>query len=269
MRILLCYFVLLSFYSCASGRIPVTPGTIPKQEATITPEDQKYGSQVLRELSKQYPTSNDSKYIDRVDNIVIRLTDAIKADTNPWQTYVLKGDDIVNAAATRGNYIFVWTGMLQKARNDAELASVIAHEIGHVLANHTMPTPGEQANTAMGGIAGSITQEIIVAKGGGVLGQLGGQIVQDLLSAIISNPQSQRLELEADHIGLFIMARAKYDPRKALDFWMKLKDDPNFNSNNTLEFLSTHPATDTRILELNKLLPKAMEIYNSKKNLAS
>lgn len=261
MRILFYFFILLSFYSCATGRIPVTPGTIPKQEATITPKDQKYGSQVLTELSKQYPISQDSKYIDRVDNIVIRLTDAIKADTNPWQTHVLQGDDIVNAAATRGNYIFVWTGMLKRAADDAELASVIAHEIGHVLATHTMPTPGEQANAAMGGIAGVITQEIITAKGGGALGQLGGQIVSDLLSALISNPQSQKLELEADHIGLFIMARAKYDPRKALDFWKKLKNDPNFSNNSTLEFLSTHPATDTRIIELNKLLPQALEIY--------
>lgn len=256
--------LILSLYSCSSGRMPVVPGTIPTQDSSITQEDQKYGSQVLRELSKQYPISKDSNYIDRVDNIVIKLTDSISANTNPWQTYVLLGDDIVNAAATRGNYIFVWTGMLKTATDDAELASVLAHEIGHVLAEHTRPTPGEMANSAIGNVAGVATREIIISQGGGALGQLGGQIIQGLFSALISNPQSQRLELEADHIGLFIMARANYDPRKALNFWKKLKNDPKFGSNDTLEFLSTHPATTRRIEEINKLLPKAMAIYRKK-----
>lgn len=254
----------LALTSCAANRIPVKPGTIPTQNRTITEADQKTGSTVLKQLTKKYPISNNVNYIDRVDRVVLRLTNSIKANTNPWQTYVLTGDDVVNAAATRGNYIFVWTGMLREARNDAELASVIAHEIGHVLANHVMPTPGEQVNQALSGIAGAVTREVIVAKGGGMLGQLGGQLIEELFSGFIVNPGSQKLELEADHIGLFIMARAKYDPRAALSFWKKLKNDPKFNSNNTLEFLSTHPATDTRIVELEKLMPLALRLYRGK-----
>lgn len=254
----------LALTSCAANRIPVKPGTIPTQNRTITEADQKTGSTVLKQLTKKYPISNNVNYIDRVDRVVLRLTNSIKANTNPWQTYVLTGDDVVNAAATRGNYIFVWTGMLKKAKTDAELASVIAHEIGHVLANHVMPTPGEQVNQALSGIAGAVTREVIVAKGGGMLGQLGGQLIEELFSGFIVNPGSQKLELEADHIGLFIMARAKYDPRAALSFWKKLKNDPKFNSNNTLEFLSTHPATDTRIVELEKLMPLALRLYRGK-----
>jgi hypothetical protein len=86
---------------------------------------------------------------------------------------VLVDDGFVNAAATRGNYIFVWTGLLKKVQNEGELATVLAHEIGHVLAGHTTPTPEEETRQIMAQGLGIAAREVLAARGyGGLLGQL-------------------------------------------------------------------------------------------------
>ncbi len=255
-----CFFVLVS---CASNRVAVAPGVIPVQDRLITREDQMYGRQVLTELSKQYPVSNSRADNNRVIDVVDKLVNGIGANANPWQTHVLEGEDVINAAATRGNYIFVWTGMLRATDSNSELAAVIAHEIGHVLANHTIPTPGEKANEAITGVAGSITSQVIASQGGGALANIGGQIVQQIFEGAITNPQSQRLEYEADQVGIFIMAKAGYDPRSAVDFWRRLESNPSFKSSAGLEFLSTHPSTVKRIQKLEALLPEAERVYQS------
>ena len=62
-----------------------------------------------------------------VRDLVDMLANAAHASSSPWNVYVLRGDDVINAAATRGNFVFVWTGMLQAAYSDAELSSVLAY----------------------------------------------------------------------------------------------------------------------------------------------
>jgi predicted Zn-dependent protease len=127
------------------GRTPVPPGVIPEQPY-VSAEDEQYGAAVLSELTKQYPLERDDQAIARTRSLVERLARAAHADQNPWNVFLLRGDDVVNAAATKGNYVFVWTGMLREARSDGELATVIAHELGHLLAGHTQPTPAEEAS---------------------------------------------------------------------------------------------------------------------------
>lgn len=246
---------------CSSGRVAVTPGFIP-QESYVSAEDEAYGHNVLSQITARYPLSRDDASIERVRNLVSRLARAAKADLHPWNVFVLQGDDVVNAAATRGNYVFVWTGMLNLAGNNGELATVLAHEIGHLLANHTKATPAEEASEIMAKVSGNIAGQVVAMQPEfSALAQLAAVVVSEAIKAIAVNPESQRLEMEADHIGFFLMADAGFDPRQALSFWTKM----SYSSANTglpLTFLSSHPSSEERLEALQALLPEATARYD-------
>lgn len=245
---------------CAATRTPVAPGEIPPGEY-VTSEDEQYGQQVLAALTRTYPLSRDDDSINRVRDIVNNLADAAGAGDAPWNVYVLRGDGVVNAAATRGNFVFVWTGMLRTVRNDGELAAVLAHEMGHVLANHTQPTPSEEASEIMASVGGNVASQVVAVQGPyGALSGVAGLLAQEAIKAFIVNPESQRKEHEADQIGLFLMADAGYDPHNAISLWTTMSQQAAGAGVPT--FLSSHPANDERIAELQQLLPSAMERYD-------
>lgn len=248
------------FLGCSAQRTPILPGEVPRQ-TMVSREDLRYGEAVLRQLSNQFPVSNDERDNRRVRHLVNKLASAARADDTPWHVYVLRGDNVKNAAATRGNYVFVWTGMLRYVRDDDELAVILAHEIGHVLANHAMPTPGEEANQMITGVAGAATQEIIAQQGPyGGAAILAGTLVTQALKGMIVNPEDQRKEYEADQIGLYLMADAGIDPENAVGFWSRVKDDPSFGAN-APEFFSSHPSSENRMSSLRRLLDDARARY--------
>ena len=250
---------------CGAARTPVAPGEIPPGEY-VTSEDEQYGQQVLAALTRTYPLSRDDDSINRVRDIVNNLADAAGAGDAPWNVYVLRGDGVVNAAATRGNFVFVWTGMLRTARSDGELAAVLAHEMGHVLANHTQPTPSEEASEIMASVGGNVASQVVAVQGAyGALSGIAGLLAEEAIKAFIVNPESQRKEHEADQVGLFLMADAGYDPHDAISLWTTMSQQGTGGEIPT--FFSSHPANDERIVELQQLLPSAMERYEVAKNL--
>jgi len=258
-KILACFSTVLVM-GCSVQRTPILPGEVP-QQSVVSREDMRYGEAVLRQLSSQFPISDDEYANRRVRHLVNRLTAAAKADDTAWHVYVLRGDNVKNAAATRGNYVFVWTGMLRYVRDDNELAVILAHEIGHVLANHAMPTPGEEANRMITGVAGAAAQEIIAHQGPyAAAAALAGSLVTQAFKGVLVNPEDQRKEYEADQIGLYIMADAGLDPEHAVTFWSRVKDDPTFGAN-APEFFSSHPSSSNRMSSLHRLLNDARARY--------
>jgi predicted Zn-dependent protease len=210
-------------------------------------------------LNSKYPVSRDDDAIERVRGLVQQLAKAGNVDGHPWNVFVLQGDNVVNAAATRGNYVFVWTGMLNMAKSDGQLATVLAHEIGHLLANHTKQTPAEEASQIMAQASGEIAGRIIAMQPGyAPLAQLAGMLVTEAIKAIAVNPGSQQLEMEADHIGFFLMADAGFNPEEALEVWAMMAGDES-RSEAALQFLSSHPASAERLEALRALLPEAKE----------
>jgi len=254
--------VLALLSGCASARQPVPVGYIPEQQA-IDFADEEYGQTVLGNLLDRYMLSNDDQAIMRVERIVQQLTTTAKADRNPWHVHVLSDDAFKNAAATRGNHIFVWTGILKQVKNDDELAAILAHEIGHVLAGHTASDPSEEVNGILSGVAGSITSSVLSAQGGGLglAADLAGVLVQEGMKALIINPEQQRKEFEADTLGLFLMADAGFDPMQAAEFWRYAENHPEFGAN--LGFLSSHPSSQDRLKQIEELLPIATRRYQA------
>ncbi|MCB0317426.1 MAG: M48 family metallopeptidase, partial [Bdellovibrionales bacterium] len=250
--------------ACASNRPPVPVGTIPKPPP-LSSTDEQYGHQVLGELTRRFPLDTDDKRIERVRKVVDRLTGTSITGSDPWHVYVLVDNDFKNAAATRGNHLFIWTAMLDQLKNDDELASILAHEVAHVLAGHTNPDPVEQASEILSGLAGVATRISVQGSNVGALAQISGALVEELVKGFIVNPGSQKKELEADHIGLMLMAEAKYNPQKAIDFWERAQSMPEFGGGSGNAFFSSHPSSVERLNALKAALPAAMERYYGKK----
>lgn len=256
--------ILLFIAACSASRKPIPTGVVPEQ-GDVHSQDEQYGQEVLNQLTQQYPLDRNDQRINRVREVVERLTKAARADHNQWHVHVLVGDEVKNAAATRGNFIFVWTGILKTVQSDAELATILSHEIGHVLAGHTAPDPSEEVNRIIAGMAGVATGTVVAGIGrglGGPVSDLAELIVRASLEALLVNPGSQDKELEADQIGIFMMADAKYNPQDAIQFWDRVKYDPDF-SNSALEFLSSHPSSGERVEKLRHLLKEAELRYQA------
>ncbi len=247
--------------ACGPARPVIPPGEIPSA-TYLSQEDEQYGQQVLAELARQYPLVRNDADVNLARNVVMKLARAARADQEPWHVYVLRGDDVVNAAATRGNHVFVWTGMLRAARSEAELATVLAHELGHVLAGHTQPTAAEEASQIIAQVSGQIASSSLQGQYGALAG-IAGVLVSQAVQALAVNPESQRQELEADHIGFFLMSDAGYDPRDALSIWDRMANDPRTSGAQALQFLSTHPPTVERLEALKALLPQAEARYRA------
>lgn len=171
-----------------------------------------------------------------------------------WE-FNLVEDDAVNAWAMPGGKVVVYTGLLQVAKTDADLAVVMGHEIAHAVAKHGSERMSQQLAFAFGAVALDTamkeqpekTREIFLTSYG-----VGGQIALLL-------PYSRLHESEADQLGLIFMALAGYNPQRAVDFWQAMAKQSSGGA--PIEFLSTHPAHETRIRKIEEFLPQAMIYY--------
>src|SRR5690606_16863523 len=175
-----------------------------------------------------------------------------------WEYNLVQSDD-VNAWAMPGGKIVVYTGLLPVTQNEAALAVVLGHEITHALAHH--------GNERM-------SQEL-VAQGVGVVGGIltsGNAQVANIFNSVygpgaqvgVLLPNSRKQELEADRFGLQFTAMAGYNPQEAIPLWERMK--AMSEGQRPPEFLSTHPAEDTRIEKLKKLMPEALKYYKPMQN---
>ncbi|MBR9827121.1 MAG: M48 family metallopeptidase [Oceanospirillales bacterium] len=216
------------------------------------------GSQSFEQMKEKTPIENDARinrYVQCVaDAIVMQVPSEYGYTPSDWELIVFK-DDAVNAFALPGGKMGVYTGMLQVADNQHQLASVIGHEVSHVLAQHSNARMSQQQLTQLGMAATSIVladrvdsktqQAAIMALG------LGAQYG-------ILLPYSRQHESEADTLGQELMAKAGFDPREAVALWQKMAQKGGATPP---ELLSTHPAPGTRIQQLDRQVQRYMPLY--------
>ncbi|MBF6630858.1 MAG: M48 family metallopeptidase [Comamonas sp.] len=166
-----------------------------------------------------------------------------------WEINVFESDEI-NAFCAPGGKIGVYTGIVNKLQlTDDEIASVMGHEIAHALREHSREQMSQKTLSSL------ITSTVSVATGvSGELMDVGSQMLVHL-------PNSRAMELESDIIGLELMARAGYNPRNASSLWKKMMQASG--GKNGPAFLSTHPAGNQRIAELDAYVPKVMPLYEA------
>ena len=199
-----------------------------------------------------------------VQNVGLRIKNAAnnyyrgigrEGDLNNYQwEFNLIDDKQVNAWCMPGGKVAVYTGIMPITKNDTGLAVVLGHEISHALAGHG----NERISSAM-----------LAEYGGAILGSTmsNGQWASIFQQAYPLGAQAVLLkygrsqELEADEMGLYLMAMAGYDPRESQPFWQRM--EASSTGNRPPEFLSTHPNPDTRRADLDRHMPKALEYYRA------
>lgn len=258
-RFVIAVLGVLAIAACST--VPVTGRSslqlIPNSQLTAMSLTQ------YEQVINQSELSTDPEQVAMVRRVGERLAAATEEflrnrgyDTSEyvWEFNVIKDDETVNAWAMPGGKIAVYTGILPIAESDEGLATVMGHEIAHVLANHG----NERMSQGLLAEIGAVSLSAATANSAEMTRALFMQSYGAAAQFGLLLPYSRLHESEADRIGLTLMARAGYDPRVAADFWRRMNGEGGARPP---EFLSTHPAPETRIRDIERFLPEALEEY--------
>jgi len=226
-----------------------------RQQLQLFPEGQleQMGVQAYQQMREEEPVIDSGPAVTYVQCVTDALLPQVpeRYARDDWEVTVFDSDQ-VNAFALPGGKIGVYTGLLDVAETPDQLAAVIGHEIGHVMAEHG----NERMSTQMATAAGLTALQIMA---GGNRQQQQALAVLGLGAQVgIILPFSRLHESEADEIGLDLMARAGFDPRESVQLWRNMAEA---SGEGPPEFLSTHPSKDTRIRDLQAQMDSALGKY--------
>ncbi len=238
-------------------------GVDRKQQMLVPPETIEQGAAEayeaeLKQAREKGTLNTDKAQLARVTAIakrIVAVTPTFRPDAANWnwQFNVQKTKEL-NAYCMPGGRIMVYSGLIDSLDlTDAELATVIGHEIAHALREHTRER-----------VSRAYAQQLVLSGAAAVAGVSEGtaSIANMVAEVTFQLPFSRDQESEADTIGLELMARAGYDPRAAIVLWNKMNSAAG--SGGTPEFLSTHPAPEDRIKRIEKNLPRVLPLYAQK-----
>ena len=240
--LLLGLAIALAVSGCATTTSPT--GRTQYVGAVSQQQLNQLGAQAFAQMKAQKPQTNDSRqraYVQCVVNAVVRELPANWQ--GGWESAVF-ADNSPNAFALPGGKVGVYTGIFNVARNQDQLAGVIAHEIGHVVSRHhderiTRQMGAQGALQIAGAILGSRYGQGVgnaAMQGGSILAQTGFLL-----------PGSRAQESEADVVGQQLMAKAGFDPRAAVNLWENMIAA---SRGRPPQWLSTHPDPQSRLGEL-------------------
>ncbi len=245
------FLIVLVLTGCATS-------PLGRKQMMMMPDAQlnTAGAQSFATYKQKLPIEKDPTINRYVRCVADAILTAANLPANQWEVVVFR-DDSANAFAVPGNKIGVHTGLIDIAENQSQLATVIGHEVSHVLAKHSneRASQGALLNTGL-----SVAQQLLL---GGSNANSGTNKM--LMSALglgaqfgVMLPFSRIHESEADEHGLYLMSAAGFDPRESIRLWQNMSK----GGAKQPEFLSTHPSGQTRINRLNQAMPKAMRNYN-------
>ncbi len=240
-----------------TGCDPSSSGLSDLGASMVSPqEEQQLGREAFAQIKQKTPISHDPVLQARLTRVGQRVVQA-SGSTIPvdkWEFVVFDEPDI-NAFALPGGHIGAYRGIMTVAQNDAQLAAVLGHEVGHVNAHHAAQRIGTAELTNIGVAVVSAALQVGGVSGSGEIANLLGAGVQ----YGVMLPFSRSQELQADHLGIIYMARAGYDPDQAIVFWQNMTKASRGGSPPAI--LSTHPSDEERIQRLEADLPQAEAIY--------
>jgi predicted Zn-dependent protease len=235
--------------ACAPSDIPATGG---QARTVISPEEElrigrEQHPQVLAEFGGAYDQHRVAAYVEGIGRRLVRETETPGADF----TFTVINSEIVNAFALPGGYVYVTRGLIALAENEAELAGVIAHEIGHVTARHAAQRVTRATWAQLGVLGGAVLGGILGGSAGAEIGaQLGGAGGMAYVQGY-----SREQEFEADQLGVRYLARAGYEPRAMAGFLQALAANDRLQrqlagrgeGETTPSWLASHPRTVDRV----------------------
>lgn len=230
-----------------------------KQHVSLTPDQEiALGIKAIPQLEQQYgPMETDPKAEAIVDGIGAKIIQSTAAGKTPYKFdfHVLNDNNTINAFALPGGQVFITSALLKKLQSEGQVAGVLGHEIGHVVARHSAAQLAKQKLTS--GIAGAAT--IATYDPNHPSTQVGGAIAQAIVQ-LVGMRFGRKDELEADNLGVRFMSEAGYDPRSMIGVMQILEKETK--SGRTPEFFSTHPNPQNRIshiqTEIEKYFPNGI-----------
>lgn len=251
---ILAGFALFLYCRAEEQTVPVTGRT---QRVALSEDDQaKLGADAYRDILAE--SSNEIVRSGAEADMVRRVGERIAAVADDpgfeWE-FTLIASPLNNAWCLPGGKVAVYSGILEVAQTEDGLAVVMAHEIAHAIAQHGAERMLQEqltqigllaVSTTLGGLDPGVRETVLALFGAGA--QLG-----------VLLPFSRDMESEADRIGLIYMARAGYNPEAAIGFWERMaaaREGPE-----PPPYASTHPSDATRIANIRKWLPEALEEY--------
>lgn len=219
-------------------------------------EERSLGEKAFRQHMGKVIEETDPEVLALVRDVGERIARVAERPDYKWDFRVIRNAELANAFALPGGKVAVYTGLFRVAQDTAGLAAVMGHEVGHAIARHgaerlssgvVLDILGAGVAAAVGG-SSKATQAAVQAAFG-----LGSQVGVLL-------PFSRAQEAEADYLGLILMAKAGYDPHAAVGLWERFASMGNQRS---AEFLSTHPAPESRQKGLREALKDALPYFRA------
>jgi len=239
--------LLLIFTSCETTG--VNAGQI---NIISTEEEVRLGKNLAEGVDKDLPVLQDPKLTAYVNEIGQKIAGHAERSNVPYSFKVIDNDKEINAFALPGGPIYVYSGLLKSAENEAELASVLGHEVAHIVARHST----EQLTKKYGF---AIVAQLILGEDPGFAAEIG----RDIVGSLGMLKFSRNDEIEADRLGVRYMHRAGYNPQAMVSFQEKLGKLQSGKSNRVLALLSTHPMSQERVIAIKQeiaALPPGKEV---------
>jgi predicted Zn-dependent protease len=232
-----------------------------RSQLKLMPESQmtQMGATAFTQISQQTPMSSNAGVNSRVTCVANAITAAVTGSAAPtnWEVRVFD-DASANAFALPGGKIGVNTGLLDVAQTQDQLASVIGHEVAHVLAGHS----NERVSAEMATKAGLNVVEVMADAANPSHGMLVSLLGAGAQVGVLL-PYGRAHEREADLMGLDLMASAGFDPTESVALWRNMAAAGGAQPP---EFMSTHPSHATRIADLEARIPSALGLYQRAKD---
>lgn len=230
---LFCLSIILLFAGCRS--VPVTDRT--QLMLSSSAQEKEAGAKAYAEYQAKYKRSDNAAYNEALARCGEAIADAADADGFEWEFVVLE-TPVRNAFCLPGGKVVVYSGMVDEMRNEAELAFIVAHEVGHTIARHYGERTSWQLLESWGGL--------FPAEDDASDAELG-----------------RDFEFEADRIGMTLMAKAGYDPTAAVLFWTRFSESPAGKAGS---LMISHPLDADRIAAMEGNMPRAQEEYAESRN---
>lgn len=224
----------------------------PQQEAQL-------GLQEARRIAASEPVVIGTAEARSVAEVGQRIAMVARRPDFRWE-FKLINKPVANAFCLPGGKVFVYAGIFEFVASDDELATVMAHEIGHAIARHGAERMSRAMMVQLGHDAAAIA--LGVSGQSPAMVQAFSQVYGTGANVGLMLPFGREQEYEADRIGLMLMAQAGYDPRASITFWNKMSSGKG-GGKRPPEFLSTHPTGSNRMEALNAAMGDAMRLYRA------
>ena len=219
------------------------------------------GAKAHQQVLQEYGVVKDARLQAYVNNLGQRLAKLSHRNQLQWHFTLLDSPEI-NAFALPGGYVYVTRGIMAYLQNEAELAGVIGHEIGHVTARHGAQRATRQQDAGLGVLAASVLGAVLESQGISGAGRLASDVSQTAAAGYIAS-YGRDQELQADQLGAEYLARTAYDPRNLISVIGALKAQERFAADLARaagrtapaqnSWLASHPSNDQRLQQITQL----------------